>query len=176
MTGDGRVMKKRLREGTGEFPVDCPLHDTTVRLHYRVRSLAEPTPGPWVFDSRTDTPAQPQASTSNTSSSSRGAAGTGGGEPGGSQSAASAAGDVCVVGPVEVDTGCGELPEGLELVVKLMVPGELASATCQPRYAYEVRPHWGHLVGWWWWCGSRTPGVPIMISSFYNTVYQRLPA
>jgi len=140
VTGDGRVMKKRLREGTGEFPVDCPLHDTTVRLHYRVRSLAGPTPGPWVFDSRAHAAPQPQASSDTSSSStSREAAAPGGGEPGGSQSAAAAG--VCVGGPVEVDTGCGELPEGLELVVKLMVPGELASATCQPRYAYEVRPY-----------------------------------
>jgi hypothetical protein len=41
---------------------------------------------------------------------------------------------------VEVDTGCGELPEGLEMVVKLMVPGEVASAVCAPRYAYQVQP------------------------------------
>jgi hypothetical protein len=40
---------------------------------------------------------------------------------------------------VEADTGAGELPEGLEMCVKLMVPGEVASATCQPKYAYQVR-------------------------------------
>ncbi|WIA33522.1 hypothetical protein OEZ86_006647 [Tetradesmus obliquus] len=73
MTGDGSVTKKRLREGHGDFPVDCPLQDTTVRLHYRA------------------------------------------------------------------DTGAGELPEGLEMCVKLMVPGEVASAKCQPKYAYQGR-------------------------------------
>eukprot|EP00198_Chlamydomonas_reinhardtii_P000593 XP_001689928.1 peptidyl-prolyl cis-trans isomerase, FKBP-type [Chlamydomonas reinhardtii] len=30
MTGTGEVTKKRLREGTGDFPIDCPLNDTTV--------------------------------------------------------------------------------------------------------------------------------------------------
>ncbi|WIA13375.1 hypothetical protein OEZ85_006955 [Tetradesmus obliquus] len=68
MTGDGAVTKKRLREGHGDFPVDCPLQDTTA------------------------------------------------------------------------DTGAGELPEGLEMCVKLMVPGEVASAKCQPKYAYQGRP------------------------------------
>lgn len=78
-------------------------------LHHRVRSLAGPSPGPWVYDSRSGA-----------------AAGT----------AAPAAAEEAP--PLEADTGCGELPEGLELVVKLMVPGELALATCTPHYAYEV--------------------------------------
>lgn len=122
MTGDSGVLKRRLQEGEGEFPVDCPLHDTTVRLHYRVRSLAGGTPGPWVYDSRsrsTDTAGSATAAA---------AAASGNGSSAGSSAP-----------PLEVDTGCGELPEGLELVVKLMVPGELASATCTPHYAYEVR-------------------------------------
>lgn len=121
MTGDGGVLKRRLQEGEGEFPVDCPLHDTTVRLHYRVRSLAGDTPGPWLYDSRTH-----RTDTSSTSS-------------GNSANSTSAAAGGVSAPPLEVDTGCGELPEGLELVVKLMVPGELASATCTPHYAYEVR-------------------------------------
>ncbi len=37
MTGTGEVTKRRVKEGQGEFPIDCPLHDTTVRIHYRVR-------------------------------------------------------------------------------------------------------------------------------------------
>lgn len=114
VTADGGVLKRRLQEGEGEFPVDCPLHDTSVRLHYRVRSLAGPSPGPWLADSRT-----------RSSSSSTDPAKGGGSGPDAAP-------------PLEVDTGCGELPEGLELVVKLMVPGELASATCSAAYAYEV--------------------------------------
>jgi hypothetical protein len=35
MTGTGEVIKRRVREGVGEFPVDCPLEDCAVRVHYR---------------------------------------------------------------------------------------------------------------------------------------------
>lgn len=133
MTGDGAVTKRRLQEGQGEFPVDCPLHDTSVRLHYRARSLAGGTPGPWVFDTRSSAAAAASSNgdASNGDAGSPAAAGSG---PGGNG------------GPVEVDTGCGELPEGLELVVKLMVPGELALATCTPRYAYQVSQCTSHRV------------------------------
>ena len=37
MTGTGEVTKRRVREGRGEFPVDCPLDDCAVRVHFRVR-------------------------------------------------------------------------------------------------------------------------------------------
>jgi len=33
--GNGQVFKKRLVDGEGEFPVDCPLEDCVVRVHYR---------------------------------------------------------------------------------------------------------------------------------------------
>ena len=39
MSGDGSVIKRRLRLGNGEFPVDCPIEDTTVRVHYRLKRL-----------------------------------------------------------------------------------------------------------------------------------------
>ena len=39
MSGDGSVIKRRLKLGNGEFPVDCPVEDTTVRVHYRARKL-----------------------------------------------------------------------------------------------------------------------------------------
>lgn len=35
MTGDGQVVKRIVRKGVGEFPVDCPLEDSHVRAHYR---------------------------------------------------------------------------------------------------------------------------------------------
>jgi hypothetical protein len=35
MTGDGSVVKRRIRDGHGEFPVDCPIEDSSVRVHYR---------------------------------------------------------------------------------------------------------------------------------------------
>lgn len=128
VTGDGGVLKRRLQEGEGEFPVDCPLHDTTVRLHYRLRSLAGGVPGPWLYDSRSRISSSSNGSSSAASAGSTTAAAADSGSGSGGHAA-----------PVEVDTGCGELPEGLELVVKLMVPGELASATATPHYAYEVR-------------------------------------
>eukprot|EP00958_Prasinococcus_capsulatus_P017981 scaffold2065_cov359-Prasinococcus_capsulatus_cf.AAC.12 len=34
MFGDGQVIKRRYLEGEGEFPVDCPIEDTTVRAHW----------------------------------------------------------------------------------------------------------------------------------------------
>lgn len=33
--GNGQVFKKRLVDGEGEFPVDCPLEDCVVRVHYK---------------------------------------------------------------------------------------------------------------------------------------------
>ncbi|MEW5297478.1 MAG: hypothetical protein WDW36_000684 [Sanguina aurantia] len=266
MMGTGEIMKRRLREGNGDFPVDCPLHDTSVKIHYRVRPMGPSgqPPGPWVFDSRRDPQptavAAPQGphhdgSANGSSSSSAapaskgkdpqvGGAGAGGGadssEPndgsngctskphggveasdvgGGSSrgAAESHSSSSCAAGssgvptagcglgqgqgstlsvsdpgssdpkspcdaaatcqdpgppgvgssstpaastaaplhggeaatpprgldraaelePIEFDTGCGEMPEGLEQTVKLMVPGELASATCTPRYCYQ---------------------------------------
>jgi hypothetical protein len=35
MTGDGGVVKRTVRKGRGEFPVDCPLEDSRVRVHLR---------------------------------------------------------------------------------------------------------------------------------------------
>ncbi len=35
MTGTGEVTKRRVKEGRGEFPVDCPLEDCAVRVHYK---------------------------------------------------------------------------------------------------------------------------------------------
>ncbi|GAB4824129.1 hypothetical protein N2152v2_011175 [Parachlorella kessleri] len=60
MTGDGQVVKKIVKKGRGEFPVDCPLEDSTVQVHYRV--LRQET-GECVLDTRQaadgDSPGQP---------------------------------------------------------------------------------------------------------------------
>ena len=37
LTGSGEVRKRRIKEGVGEFPVDCPLEDCAVRVHYTAR-------------------------------------------------------------------------------------------------------------------------------------------
>eukprot|EP00878_Enallax_costatus_P011637 GHUV01012146.1.p2 GENE.GHUV01012146.1~~GHUV01012146.1.p2 ORF type:complete len:376 (+),score=98.18 GHUV01012146.1:1445-2572(+) len=145
MTGDGQVLKKRIREGTGEFPVDCPLHDTRIRCHYRVRQLTHPTkPGPWVLDTtqqgdlgvcslpdRDNSHTEPSVNSVDPSTSSSGNVTSS------DDASWPNPGVEGIEGIIEVDTGCGELPEGLEMCLKLMVPNEVASVVCQPKYAYQ---------------------------------------
>lgn len=35
LTGSGEVTKRRIREGVGEFPIDCPLEDNAVVVHFK---------------------------------------------------------------------------------------------------------------------------------------------
>lgn len=35
LTGNGEVMKRRVKEGTGQFPMDCPIQDSRLRINYR---------------------------------------------------------------------------------------------------------------------------------------------
>lgn len=53
MYGDGKVIKRRMTEGVGEFPVDCPMEDCHVKLSYKARPLsASKTQSEvWTFDS-----------------------------------------------------------------------------------------------------------------------------
>ena len=39
MTGTGAVMKRRIKEGTGQFPMDCPMEDSRLQIHYRFQTL-----------------------------------------------------------------------------------------------------------------------------------------
>ncbi|CAI9287016.1 unnamed protein product [Lactuca saligna] len=39
--GDGRLIKRRIRDGKGEFPMDCPLQDSRLRVHYKGMLLVE---------------------------------------------------------------------------------------------------------------------------------------
>lgn len=41
LTGRGELMKRRLRDGVGQFPMDCPLEDSHVRLHFKVRAAGD---------------------------------------------------------------------------------------------------------------------------------------
>ncbi|KAL4447985.1 hypothetical protein ABPG75_005204 [Micractinium tetrahymenae] len=97
MAGDGQVMKRIVRKGEGEFPMDCPLEDSRVRVHYRVRAQGQRQ---WAHDSR-------------------GADGQG--------------------TPLEFDTGMGEVPEALDMCVRLMLRGEVSALTSTWRFAYEGR-------------------------------------
>lgn len=95
MLGDGRLMKRRLRDGKGEFPMDCPLHDSLLRVHYKGMLLDEEK-GVF-YDTRIDNNGQ----------------------------------------PVEFSSGEGMVPEGFEMCVRLMLPGEISLVTCPPDYAYD---------------------------------------
>ncbi|KAJ9190123.1 hypothetical protein P3X46_001353 [Hevea brasiliensis] len=95
MLGDGRLMKRRLRDGRGEFPMDCPLHDSLLRVHYKGMLLNEEKK--IFYDTRVDNDGQ----------------------------------------PLEFRSGEGLVPEGFEMCVRLMLPGEIALVTCPPDYAYD---------------------------------------
>ncbi|MCO5576183.1 hypothetical protein L7F22_029991 [Adiantum nelumboides] len=96
LVGDGRVVKHRIRDGKGEFPMDCPLQDCVMRIHYK--GYLSGAGGLTFYDSRKDRE---------------------GGEP-------------VVFGSDE-----GLVPEGLEMCVKLMLPGELARVSSTSEYAYD---------------------------------------
>lgn len=55
--GDGRLIKRRLRDGRGEFPMDCPLHDSLLRVHYKGMLLNEENTV--FYDTRVDNNSQP---------------------------------------------------------------------------------------------------------------------
>ncbi|XVF08192.1 hypothetical protein REPUB_Repub06bG0205000 [Reevesia pubescens] len=95
MLGDEHLIKRRLQDGKGEFPMDCPLHDSLLRAHYKGMLLNE---GKTVFyDTRVNNQGE----------------------------------------PVEFSSGEGMVPEGFEMCVRLMLPGEIALVTCPPDYAYD---------------------------------------
>ncbi|XP_064947156.1 peptidyl-prolyl cis-trans isomerase PASTICCINO1-like isoform X2 [Musa acuminata AAA Group] len=95
MLGDGRLIKRRIVDGRGEFPMDCPLHDSLLRVHYKGILLNEEKTV--FYDTRVDNYGQ----------------------------------------PLEFRSGEGLVPEGLEMCVRLMLPGEISLVTCPPDYAYD---------------------------------------
>lgn len=99
LVGDGQVVKRRIRDGQGEFPIDCPLQDSLLRIHYK--GFLPENGGLVFYDSRKDNV---------------------GGEP------------------ITFGSGEGLVPEGLEMCVKLMLPGELALVTSTSEYAYDKFP------------------------------------
>ncbi|URD81693.1 FKBP-type peptidyl-prolyl cis-trans isomerase [Musa troglodytarum] len=95
MLGDGRLIKRRIVDGRGEFPMDCPLHDSLLRVHYKGMLLNEEKTV--FYDTIVDNYGQ----------------------------------------PLEFRSGEGLVPEGLEMCVRLMLPGEISLVTCPPDYAYD---------------------------------------
>ncbi|BAF12096.1 peptidyl-prolyl cis-trans isomerase PASTICCINO1 [Oryza sativa Japonica Group] len=98
MLGDGRLIKRRVVDGKGEFPMDCPLHDSLLRVHYKGMLLDEPKS--IFYDTRVDNHGE----------------------------------------PLEFCSGEGLVPEGFEMCVRLMLPGEKSIVTCPPDFAYDKFP------------------------------------
>ncbi|GAB2225089.1 hypothetical protein Drorol1_Dr00005875 [Drosera rotundifolia] len=96
--GDGRLIKRRIRDGQGEFPMDCPLQDSQLLVHYKGMLLDDEKTV--FYDTRVDNDGQ----------------------------------------PLEFSSGEGRVPEGFEMCVRLMLPGEIAMVTCPPDYAYDKFP------------------------------------
>ena len=94
-----QVLKRTLQRGEGSFPIDTPMHDATVRIHYSIH--APNGPGDALY------------STHNTASDES------------TDSGAAAA---------EVTTGDGLLPTGVEMAIKLMLPGERCEVLVQPKF------------------------------------------
>ncbi|KAJ4704555.1 Peptidylprolyl isomerase [Melia azedarach] len=57
MLGDGRLIKRRLQDGKGEFPMDCPLQDSLLRVHYKGMLLNQEKKV--FYDTRVDNDGQP---------------------------------------------------------------------------------------------------------------------
>jgi len=113
LVGDGSVTKRRVVDGSGEFPADCPLDDNAVRVHVRAVALGEGeeagAPGaPACWDTRGGGDAAP-ASASSSSSSPR---------------------------PLEFVIGTGAVPDAVDLAVRLMTPGETAVVVSDPGHAW----------------------------------------
>ncbi|XP_078427970.1 FKBP-type peptidyl-prolyl cis-trans isomerase family protein [Wolffia australiana] len=98
MLGDGRLIKRRIVDGRGEFPIDCPIQDSLLRVHYK--GMLHNEDMTVFYDTRIDNSGQ----------------------------------------PLEFSSGEGLVPEGLEMCVRLMLPGEIALVTCPPDYAYDKFP------------------------------------
>lgn len=98
MLGDGRLIKRRVVDGRGEFPMDCPLHDSLLRVHYKGILLDEPKSV--FYDTKIDNDGE----------------------------------------PLEFCSGEGLVPEGFEMCVRLMLPGEKSIVTCPPDFAYDKFP------------------------------------
>lgn len=95
MLGDGRLIKRRIHDGRGDFPMDCPLHDSLLRVHYKGMLLNDEKTV--FYDTRVDNNGQ----------------------------------------PLEFSSGEGLVPEGFEMCVRLMLPGEIALVTSPPDHAYD---------------------------------------
>ena len=108
--GDGLCFKTRTAEGTGEFPVDCPLEDCDVEFNLV---------GKVVDRAAVDAGSDPGGRTIES-------------EPGAPFVDTYAAGQ-----PIQATLGMSPLPRALDTSLRLMTQGEVAHVLSAPEYAYD---------------------------------------
>ena len=109
LVGDGSVTKRRVLDGTGEFPADCPLDDNAVRVHVRAVALRD-----------------------GEEASQEGAAACWDTRDAGAAAASSSSSPP----PLEFVIGTGAVPDAVDLAVRLMTPGEKAVVLSDPGHAW----------------------------------------
>jgi FKBP-type peptidyl-prolyl cis-trans isomerase len=98
--GTKEIMKCRIKNGEGEFPIDCPIVDCCMKIHCLGR-LKET--GAVFWDTRKNKK-DPDSDSD----------------------------------PFSFETGLNVTPDGLEMCLKLMVPGETSLIQCASKYAYDT--------------------------------------
>jgi FKBP-type peptidyl-prolyl cis-trans isomerase 2 len=106
-----QVTKRILQKGKGEFPIDAPIGDATVSIHYSVHRHGKPDEV--LYSTRT-------AGASTAAEGANGNHHTPSGEP------------------VNVSTGDGMLPSGLEMAVKLMLLRERCHVVVHPDFGFRT--------------------------------------
>lgn len=135
--GDGVVFKRRVLDGAGEFPGDCPVRDCAVSMRFAVRGVcgAEEDEKEQVAVKKVDD-----------------SEGTSEGNPEGTcddlfAKFTTRPGFFFHTGPAPLTArlGCGDLPLALETSVRLMIPGEFSTVTFveyenakNVRYGYDA--------------------------------------
>ena len=118
--GDGAVVKRRLEEGVGDFPGDCPVRDCAVRARVAVAAAAASSLDDYQYLLEGDDPFAALASAN----------------PG-------FAHDTGAQTPLAFRLGAGAVPAAVETSVRLMLPGETALVIARDargagaRYGYE---------------------------------------
>ena len=114
-----QLLKRILQRGTGEFPIDAPIHDTSVAVHYSVyRPDAPEVP---IFTSRPEPPGAARAAHAAAHAAGPGSAASGAEHPDGA---------------AEFTTGDGAMAMGVEMALKLMLPGEQSLLQLHPDYGF----------------------------------------
>ena len=106
VTGTGEVVMQQLRTGRGEFPSDCPLEDCDVKLRFVSISNLD-VEGLSQSLEKTGMDLSPEAMLNM----------------------------IEKMEFQEVCLGAGELPQGLDMAVHLLLPGEVSKVSCTSKFA-----------------------------------------